>query len=183
MTATIAMTRILATVPNYGTKVIKGTSTLKLGGGFGADSTDEAVAEMLKSNGWVCVSCGPRYSSYSYWAPSVPLPRGGRPVVWLDVPTDESLRRLAAELHETGIAHKEIIDGVCYEYRPARIDRWQDDRGMHESPYGASFRAEKLWWSVLCWWMNGAQRWCWWGRESTWWHAIPDAPEKRVILS
>lgn len=179
----ITITKILATVPNYGTKVINGTSTLKLGGGFGANSTHKAIAEMLRENGWACVSCGPRYSSYSYWAPPMPLPRGGRPVMWLDVPSDDALKQLAAELHQAGLPHKNVSNGVTYQYRPARIDRWEDEHGTHELPHDASFHADKLWWSVLCWWKNDQQQWIWWGPESIWWHPIPDDLAKRLVLN
>ena len=182
MIGTMAMARILATVPNYGTKVINGTSTLKVGGGFRGNSVSGAIADMLQRNGWLCVSCGPRYSSYSYWAPPTPLPRGGRPVVWLDVPTDDALKQLAAELHQAWVPYKKVSDGVAYQYRPPRIDRWEDERGTHELPHDASFQADRLWWSVLCWWKNDLQRWFWWGPESTWWHPVPEAPGKRIML-
>lgn len=181
MTHTMTMTRIVAMVPSYGTKVINGTSTLKLGLSRG-DSTDEFIADMLKRNGWVCVSDSSGRSPYSYWAPCTPVPSGGRPVVWLDVPTDGSLRQMAAELHEAGVSYKDVIDGVTYEYRPARISRWEDKDGIYETPYDASFHAKKLWWSVLCWFEQGGQRWFWWGPESTGWRRIPDKAEKRIVL-
>jgi len=180
-TTTMTMTRILATLPNYGTKVIKDTSTLKVGGSRG-DSTDEFIADMLRRNGWVCVCDSSGRSPYSYWAPRTPLPPGGRPVVWLDVPTDETMRQMAAELHEAGVSYKELIDGVTYEYRPARISRWEDKDGIHEVSDDASFHAGKLWWSVLCWFEQGGQRWFWWGSDATWWTRIPDKAEKRIVL-